>query len=186
MYRPNAGAVKIEARRADARRGGPARLRLRQRHRFRRRQRQDLLRGYTLEAEKVTYIKSTGKLIATGNVKMTDPSGMAVYANDIDITEDFRDGFVDSLRVDTPDKTYFAAESAERTRRRDDDLRQWRLHRLRALRGASGEAAALAGQGEARSSSTTRRRWSISTMRGSSSSGCRSPRCPISRSPTRR
>ena len=46
---------------------------------------------------------------------MTDPSGLVVYANDIDITEDFRDGFVDSLRVETPDKTYFAAESAERT-----------------------------------------------------------------------
>ncbi len=66
--------------------------------------------GYTLEADRVTYIKSNGKLIATGNVKMTDPSGLVVYANDIDITEDFRDGFVDSLRVETPDKTYFAAD----------------------------------------------------------------------------
>ena len=71
--------------------------------------------GYTLEAEKVTYIKSTGKLIATGSVKMVDPSGVAFYAEDFDITEDFKDGFVNSLRVDTPDKTHFAAESATRT-----------------------------------------------------------------------
>ncbi len=105
--------------------------------------------GYTLEADRVSYVKSTGKLIATGNVKMTDPSGLVVYANDIDITEDFRDGFVDSLRVETPDKTYFAAERAERTGGRADRFRQWRLHRLRALRGQAREAAALAGQGEA-------------------------------------
>ncbi len=70
--------------------------------------------GYTLEAEKVTYIKSTSKLIATGGVKMTDPTGVVLYADDVDITEDFRDGFVNSLRVDTPDKTHFAAERAER------------------------------------------------------------------------
>jgi LPS-assembly protein len=71
--------------------------------------------GYTLEAEKVTYIQSTGKLIATGRVKLIDPSGVVAYAEDLDITEDFRDGFVQSLRVDTPDQTHFAAESAERT-----------------------------------------------------------------------
>jgi len=71
--------------------------------------------GYTLEADRVAYIQSTGKLVATGNVKMTDPSGMVIYANDIDITEDFRDGFVASLRVETPDQTYFAAERADRT-----------------------------------------------------------------------
>ncbi len=70
--------------------------------------------GYTLEADRVSYVKSISKLVALGNVKMTDPSGMVIYADDIDITEDFRDGFVASLRVETPDKTYFAAERAER------------------------------------------------------------------------
>jgi len=70
--------------------------------------------GYTLEADRVSYVKSTAKLLAMGNVKMTDPSGMVIYADDIDITEDFRDGFVASLRVETPDNTYFAAERAER------------------------------------------------------------------------
>ncbi|MCB1495899.1 MAG: LPS-assembly protein LptD [Bauldia sp.] len=70
--------------------------------------------GYTLEAEKVIYIEVTAKLIASGGVKMTDPSGVVVYAEVIDITDDFRDGFVGSLRVDTPDQTHFAAERAER------------------------------------------------------------------------
>jgi len=70
--------------------------------------------GYTLESERVIYYKITAKLIATGGVKLTDPSGIVLYAEQIDITDDFRDGFVNSLRVDTPDRTHFAAEEAER------------------------------------------------------------------------
>ena len=70
--------------------------------------------GYTLQAEKVTYIKPTRRLIATGRVKMTDPSGASTYADEIDITDNFSDGFVQSLRVDTPQQTHFAAERAER------------------------------------------------------------------------
>ena len=37
-----------------------------------------------------------------------------VYSEHIDVTDDFGDGFVNALRVETVDKTYFAAESAER------------------------------------------------------------------------
>jgi LPS-assembly protein len=70
--------------------------------------------GYTLEAERVTYIQPTRRLIAIGSVKLVDPSGIATYAQQIDITDNFSDGFVQSLRVDTPDKTHFAAERAER------------------------------------------------------------------------
>jgi LPS-assembly protein len=70
--------------------------------------------GYTLEAEKVTYVKSTGRLIASGRVKMTDPSGIAIYAEQFDITDNFRDAFVQSLRVEAPERTHFAAEHAER------------------------------------------------------------------------
>jgi LPS-assembly protein len=71
--------------------------------------------GYTLEAEKVTYNKGNGRLIATGNVKLVDPSGATFYSEYFDITDDFRDGFVQSLRVDTVERTHFAAERAERT-----------------------------------------------------------------------
>src|SRR5690606_9645622 len=40
--------------------------------------------------------------------------GTTVYSDEIDVTDDFADGFVNALRVETVDKTYFAAESAER------------------------------------------------------------------------
>jgi LPS-assembly protein len=71
--------------------------------------------GYTLQAEKVTYIKPTRRLIAAGRVKLTDPTGASTYAEQIDITDDFSDGFVESLRVDTPEQTHFAAARAERS-----------------------------------------------------------------------
>ena len=71
--------------------------------------------GYTLEADNVTYNKQSGRLIASGHVALTDPSGISVYSDYIDITDDFRDGFVQSLRVDTPERTHFAAARAERS-----------------------------------------------------------------------
>lgn len=71
--------------------------------------------GYTLEAERVTYLQTTHRLIAIGSVKLVDPSGIATYADHIDITDNFSDGFVQSLRVDTPDRTHFAAQRAERS-----------------------------------------------------------------------
>jgi LPS-assembly protein len=71
--------------------------------------------GYTLEAERVTYNKPSRRLTASGNVKLTDPTGIATYAQQIDLTDDFSDGFVNSLRVEAPDKTRFAAARAERS-----------------------------------------------------------------------
>jgi LPS-assembly protein len=70
--------------------------------------------GYTLEAERVTYNQPSRRLTASGSVKLTDPTGIATYAQQIDLTDDFSDGFVDSLRVEAPDKTRFAAARAER------------------------------------------------------------------------
>ncbi len=70
--------------------------------------------GYTLEAGKVTYNKTSGRLIAQDHVKLVDPTGAVIYSDYIDITDDFRDGFVQSLRVDSADHTHFGATSAER------------------------------------------------------------------------
>lgn len=71
--------------------------------------------GYTLEAARVSYNQGTGRLIATGNVRLTDPTGVTYQSEHIDITDDFRDGFVQSLKVDTPEQTHFLAERAERS-----------------------------------------------------------------------
>lgn len=71
--------------------------------------------GYTLNADRVVYNQRSGRLLAYGNVRITEPTGNVLTANQVDITEDFRDGFVRSLEVRTPENATFGAESAERT-----------------------------------------------------------------------
>jgi LPS-assembly protein len=71
--------------------------------------------GNKLVAKKVVYDQRTGRLMAVGNVEIVEKDGNRIYAETIDITDDFRDGFVNALRVETIDNTRFAAESAERT-----------------------------------------------------------------------
>lgn len=70
--------------------------------------------GYTLVAERITYDRNSGRVIAFGGVEIVEPSGNRIFAEEIDITDDFQDGFVSALRVETPENTRFAAESAER------------------------------------------------------------------------
>lgn len=71
--------------------------------------------GNRLVAQRVAYDRKTSRLVASGNVELVDSSGTKVYSDEIDVTDDFANGFVNALRVETVDKTYFAAESATRT-----------------------------------------------------------------------
>jgi LPS-assembly protein len=71
--------------------------------------------GTTVEADKVIYDQKTKRLHAEGNVRMTDADGKITYANLLDLSDDYRDGFVDSLRVDTADATRMAASRADRS-----------------------------------------------------------------------
>ncbi len=70
--------------------------------------------GTRMVAEKVTYDRKSGRLIATGNVEIVDADGNRITAREIDVTDDFGDGFVNALQLETADETYFGAESAER------------------------------------------------------------------------
>jgi LPS-assembly protein len=71
--------------------------------------------GSTLEADKVFYDQKTKRLHAQGNVRLTEADGKVVYGEVLDLSDDFRDGFVDSLRIDGPEQTRFAATRGERT-----------------------------------------------------------------------
>ncbi|MFO1185039.1 MAG: LPS-assembly protein LptD [Bauldia sp.] len=70
--------------------------------------------GYALEAQRVTYNRKTGRLVASGAVRVLEPGGAVISAETLDVTDSFRDGFVKSLRIDTADRTHFAAASASR------------------------------------------------------------------------
>jgi LPS-assembly protein len=71
--------------------------------------------GTSVEADKVIYDQKTKRLHAEGNIRMTDADGKITYADIMDLSDDYRDGFVDSLRVDTADETRMAATRADRT-----------------------------------------------------------------------
>lgn len=71
--------------------------------------------GNRLVAQRVTYHRDTSRVVASGRVEIIEEDGNRISADRIDVTDDFREGFVQALRVETVDETYFAAENAERT-----------------------------------------------------------------------
>jgi len=71
--------------------------------------------GATLEADRVIYDQKTKRVYASGNVRFSEADGKVTYGEIIDLSDDFRDGFVDSLRLDGPEQTRFASRRAERT-----------------------------------------------------------------------
>lgn len=70
--------------------------------------------GYTLLADKVIYDQTERRLMAEGNVRIKEPDGAVVNAEKITLTDDFRDGFVESLRIVTEDNARIAAARGER------------------------------------------------------------------------
>jgi LPS-assembly protein len=71
--------------------------------------------GATIEADKVIYDQRTKRLHAEGNARLTEADGKVSYGELLDLSDDYRDGFIDSLRVETADQTRLAAARADRT-----------------------------------------------------------------------
>ena len=69
---------------------------------------------YRMVAQRVEYNQKTGRVMATGNIEMIEPSGNRIYAQSLDVTDSFSQGFINALRVETTDNTRIAAESGER------------------------------------------------------------------------
>lgn len=70
--------------------------------------------GYRMVAQRVEYDQKTGRVIARGDIELIEPSGNRIYADELDVTDDFAEGFVNTLRVETTDNTRIAGQSAER------------------------------------------------------------------------
>ena len=141
--------------------------------------------GATIEADEVIYDQKTKRLRAQGNVRLTEPDGKITYGQIIDLTDDYRDGFVDSLRLETA-RRHPLCRGARRSQPRAI---------TRSCKTASTPPANPArtirrnrrsGRFRRPGSSTTRaRRCSTSRMLASSSSACRSPMCRSCRRPIR-
>jgi LPS-assembly protein len=56
--------------------------------------------GATIEATRVIYDQKTKRLRAEGNARLTEANGKVTYGEIIDLTDYYRDGFVDALGVE--------------------------------------------------------------------------------------
>jgi LPS-assembly protein len=72
-------------------------------------------RGASIEADELIYDQKSKRLRAQGNVRLSEPDGKITYGQLIDLSDDYRDGFVDSLRLETVEDTRFAAARADRS-----------------------------------------------------------------------
>ena len=55
--------------------------------------------GNRLRADKVVWNRKTGKVLATGNVAVTNPQGDIAYGDSIDLTDSLKDGMVDNMLI---------------------------------------------------------------------------------------
>ncbi|MDQ0454137.1 LPS-assembly protein LptD [Rhizobium paknamense] len=70
--------------------------------------------GYQMVARRVEYDQKSGRMMAYDNIELIEPGGNRIYSDKLDVTDDFANGFVDALRIETTDNTRLAAQKGER------------------------------------------------------------------------
>ncbi|MDB5641017.1 MAG: LPS-assembly protein LptD [Hyphomicrobiales bacterium] len=70
--------------------------------------------GRVLEADRVTLDRNTNRVHAEGHARMTETNGTVSYADRMELTNDFKTGFIDSLKMDTAENTHMSAPRVER------------------------------------------------------------------------
>jgi LPS-assembly protein len=71
--------------------------------------------GGVLEADRISYDRTTNKMFAEGNVRYRAKDGNVIHAQVLEMSQDFREAFVQSMLVETPQRTRFAAVRTDRT-----------------------------------------------------------------------
>ncbi|MGA8169371.1 MAG: LPS assembly protein LptD [Methylocystis sp.] len=72
-------------------------------------------KGRFLRADHVIYDRKTARVFAQGHAVMTETDGSVIHAERFDFTDDFKNGFIESLQDDSPDNTHFSAPRGERS-----------------------------------------------------------------------
>lgn len=67
-----------------------------------------------LRADRVTYNKTTDVVTAVGNVALTEASGEILYSNQMEVTSDMKQGFINKVGILFPDNSRLAANDAQR------------------------------------------------------------------------
>ncbi len=69
---------------------------------------------HTLLADQIIYDRNENVLIAEGNVRIKEPGGAIIKADRIRLTDDFREGFINSLKIRTSEDATITADRATR------------------------------------------------------------------------
>ncbi|MEA1084561.1 LPS assembly protein LptD [Sphingomonas sp. CD22] len=70
--------------------------------------------GDRLRADKVVWNRKTGKVVATGNIAVTNPQGDVAYGDSIELTDSLKDGIVQNMLVVLEQGGRMAAERGTR------------------------------------------------------------------------
>jgi len=70
--------------------------------------------GQVLEADRVVYYSETSRVFAEGHVVLTDADGQVLHGTSMELSDQYRDGFINTLKIDTKDNTHFVAPRGER------------------------------------------------------------------------
>ena len=70
--------------------------------------------GYSLRADTVVWNRTTGEVVAEGNIKTVGPEGDVAYGDKIVLTDSLKDGVVDNLLVVLADGSRLVANRGER------------------------------------------------------------------------
>ena len=93
--------------------------------------------NYVLTADEVIYDQRSNTLNARGNVLLKDPQGVITRGESIALTDDFRDGFIQSLSVVAKDDTRIAAARATR---RDGNVTEFEQGKFSPCKNEPGKA----------------------------------------------
>jgi LPS-assembly protein len=69
---------------------------------------------YTVRADRITYDRNTDTVIAFGNVRLTEPGGTVLTATEIELTDELREGFINSVSVVLSNNARIAAAQGRR------------------------------------------------------------------------
>jgi len=72
-------------------------------------------KGRVLQADRVVYNRLSKRVLAEGRAKLTDENGNVTYSPKFDLTDDFANGFANSVQVLTTNKTRLTSPRIERS-----------------------------------------------------------------------
>lgn len=70
--------------------------------------------GRVLLADQIQYDQTRNKIHATGSVSLMEPNGDVIFAENLEITDDFKNGIIENVRLLMSDDSRMAAASATR------------------------------------------------------------------------